>query len=122
MNFFLKMLLIFSIAATSVAAIETDKQKHMGVSALLVLSSEELLSSNEDGLKKAIVMALAVGAAKEIIIDKQLGLGNPDWKDMAADTVGVLAGTIISTIVKKNKEVEIKIKKGGVILMYKIKF
>ena len=43
---------------------------------------------------QAALVTLLLGAAKEIIYDKVLGKGTPEWGDMAADAAGVVLAIV----------------------------
>jgi uncharacterized protein YfiM (DUF2279 family) len=64
-----------------------DKLKHLGVSAALALIGTLAL-----GPVFGALAALSIGAAKELLWDWALGLGDPSWKDFAADCAGVVLG------------------------------
>jgi hypothetical protein len=40
-------------------------------------------------------VTVLIGAAKEVYYDYKLGRGTPDWRDMAANCIGVATSTII---------------------------
>lgn len=43
-------------------------------------------------------ITLAVGIGKELIYDKWLSKGTPQWKDIVADVVGIAAGIVIAVL------------------------
>jgi hypothetical protein len=46
-------------------------------------------------LMYATIIALLIGGAKEYIWDYKMGKGTPDWYDMLANTLGVIASLIV---------------------------
>lgn len=42
----------------------------------------------------AVSVALAIGVAKEVIYDKWLHKGTPQWKDILCDFIGLLIGSL----------------------------
>ena len=40
----------------------------------------------------AVLISLAIGVLKELIWDKLLKKGTPEWKDILADALGILLG------------------------------
>jgi len=70
--------------------IPTDKQLHFLASALLLMYIAQFLP-----LLYATIIALLHGGAKEYIWDYRLGKGTPDWYDMFANALGVIASLIV---------------------------
>jgi hypothetical protein len=70
--------------------IPTDKQLHFSVSALLLMYIAQFLP-----LLYATTIALLIGGAKEYIWDYKMKKGTPDWYDMFANTLGVIASQIV---------------------------
>ncbi len=70
-----------------------DALLHFAYSALIVLSLAPFLP-----LPLAIACSLGVGAAKELLWDLGLGRGNPEWRDMGWNIVGVAYGGIIASV------------------------
>jgi hypothetical protein len=76
-----------------------DKKKHfwIGVVIPIVILAAFLLISDRQmyGWDKfiAIAVGVAVGAAKEVIWDKWLGRGTPEFYDFVATMIGVFVGT-----------------------------
>jgi hypothetical protein len=70
--------------------ISTDKQLHFLVSALLLMYLAQFLP-----LLYATIIALLIGGAKEYIWDYKMKKGTPEWNDMFANTLGVLASLIV---------------------------
>jgi uncharacterized membrane protein HdeD (DUF308 family) len=70
--------------------IPTDKQLHFLASALLLMYIAQFLP-----LLYATIIALLIGGAKEYIWDYRLGKGTPDWYDMFANALGVIASLIV---------------------------
>ena len=44
---------------------------------------------------QAALITLALGAAKELVYDKLMGKGTPEWLDFAADAAGVIIAVLI---------------------------
>lgn len=67
----------------------TDGLLHMLFSAVLVSVINWFAS-----LWLAALLALLVGVVKEIIYDKLMKRGTPQWKDLVADIVGIAIGCL----------------------------
>ena len=65
-----------------------DKLKHIVVSAIIAVSLNLFLP-----WWVAAILTLCVGIGKEVY-DKVSGKGNPEWKDLAADLIGILIGVL----------------------------
>lgn len=65
-----------------------DKLKHIVVSAIIAVALNLFLP-----WWVAAILTLCVGIGKEVY-DKITGKGNPEWKDLAADLVGILIGVL----------------------------
>lgn len=65
-----------------------DKLKHIVVSAIIAVALNLFLPWWVAGL-----LTLCVGIGKEVY-DKVTGKGNPEWKDLVADLVGILIGVL----------------------------
>lgn len=46
----------------------------------------------------AVGITLALGIAKELIYDKLLAKGTPEWNDFLADVVGVVGAVLIKVV------------------------
>lgn len=67
-----------------------DKLHHMVYSFALAIAGAFLF-----GPTAGVVLALAVGVAKELVWDGLLGRGHPDVWDMLANCVGVMAALVV---------------------------
>lgn len=65
----------------------TDGLLHLGVSLILCLIIAIFLP-----IWAAVLISLAVGVLKELIWDKLLKKGTPEWKDILADALGIILG------------------------------
>ena len=65
-----------------------DKYKHIVVSAIIAVGLNLFLP-----WELASMITLAVGIGKEIY-DKASGKGCAEWKDLAADVVGIIIGVL----------------------------
>lgn len=78
-----------------------DKVEHFAGSCILVLALMYVIVVKAEiqepypALPISILCALAIGAAKEVVYDYYLGLGNPSWRDMIANSAGVSLGALI---------------------------
>ena len=45
---------------------------------------------------QAALVTLILGVAKELIYDKLMGKGTPEWADFAADAAGIIIALIVS--------------------------
>jgi hypothetical protein len=70
--------------------IQPDKQLHFLVSALLLIYLAQFMP-----LLYATILALLIGGAKEYVWDYKLGKGTPEWYDMFANALGVIASLIV---------------------------
>lgn len=75
--------------------IPIDKQLHFFATAMLTAWLFILFGS----ISLAIVIALIIGAAKELVWDLYLSKGTPDIKDMYANIAGAFA-TVLVVIIK----------------------
>ncbi len=71
---------------------QTDSLLHFAYSALIVLSLAPFIP-----LPFAVACSLSIGAAKELLWDLGLGRGNPEWRDMGWNVVGVIYGSFIAS-------------------------
>lgn len=69
-----------------------DKLKHIVVSAIIAVALNLFLPWWVTGL-----ITLAIGVGKEVY-DKVSGKGHPEWKDLAADLVGIVVGLSIGLL------------------------
>lgn len=67
--------------------IGTDGLFHLGVSLILCQIIAIFLP-----IWAAVLISLAVGVLKELIWDKFLKKGTPEWKDILADALGIILG------------------------------
>ena len=74
----------------SMKTIQPDKQLHFLGSALLLMYLAQFLP-----LLYATTIALLIGGAKEYIWDYKMKKGTPDWNDMFANALGVIASLIV---------------------------
>lgn len=65
-----------------------DKYKHVVVSAIITVALNLFLP-----WLVAALVTLCIGVGKEVY-DKVSGNGHPEWKDLAADLVGILIGVL----------------------------
>lgn len=65
----------------------TDGLLHLGVSLILCQIIAIFLP-----IWAAVFISLAVGVLKELIWDKFLKRGTPEWKDILADALGIILG------------------------------
>ena len=70
--------------------VPTDKLLHFLVSALILMYLAQFLPPIY-----ATIIALLIGGAKEYIWDYKMKKGTPEWYDMFANTLGVIASLII---------------------------
>jgi hypothetical protein len=82
-----------------------DKLKHFlvcGIVSILTLGVLLLLGTNWSGYEKLLALSFGVGAAlaKEMIWDKWLHLGTPEFYDFVAGLFGAFAGTFIWIIIE----------------------
>ena len=75
-------------------ATQKDKQYHFVGSAILAIVFYMLTQS----ILGTIVMAIGVGAVKELFYDLYLNRGTPDIYDMLANSIGVIFGIILVLI------------------------
>ena len=73
---------------------QKDKQYHFIGSAILAIVFYVLSQS----MLGAIVIAIGIGAVKELYHDLYLNKGTPDWYDMLANSLGVIFGIILVII------------------------
>ncbi len=96
----LALVLVMGFAATPAYATEPDpwfardKALHLGVSAVLSSAAyaggTALFDARGHAMLAATGLSLTVGAGKELA--DLAGLGDPSWKDFAADVVGTVIG------------------------------
>lgn len=68
----------------------TDKILHASASLLIVLALAVIVPPGW-----AVVLALLIGAAKELVWDLLLHQGDPSWLDFAADAAGAALGAAL---------------------------
>jgi VanZ family protein len=73
---------------------QKDKQYHFLGSAILAIVFYIVTQSTI----VAIVIAIGIGAVKELYHDLYLNRGTPDWYDMLANSLGVIFGIILVII------------------------
>lgn len=66
-----------------------DGMAHIIVSAVMLLALQIFLP-----WWIAVPAVLAIGVAKEVIYDKWLSKGTPQWKDILCDFIGLLIGSL----------------------------
>jgi len=54
---------------------------------------------SRDQMKLAFVAGMIIGAGKELIYDKWMGKGTPEWKDMHFNLWGGLVGIILAYMI-----------------------
>lgn len=72
-------------------AIPTDKYLHFLVSAVLA----ELGMILFDNIMQTAIIVLAIGIAKEYVIDLWIRKTKADWGDIVADAIGTLCGCLM---------------------------
>ena len=80
---------------------QKDKQYHFLGSAILAIVFYTLTQS----IIGAIVIAIGIGAVKELYHDLYLNRGTPDWYDMLANSLGIIFGIMLVVIFKLIKGV-----------------
>lgn len=83
--------------------IPLDKLLHASLSANLQLGLTALLAlvlDPDPALFFGAMLAVAIGAAKELIHDRFLGRGTPELLDMAANLLGVGAGVVTTLLLR----------------------
>ena len=80
---------------------QKDKQYHFIGSAILAIVFYILTQS----IVVAIIIAIGIGAVKELYHDLYLNRGTPDWYDMLANSLGVIFGIMLVVIFKLIKGV-----------------
>lgn len=113
MHKIITLLLIY----TSIFAIEPDKQKHFGYSALIATSIDQVLyhttnMSYPERIGATMATTIAIGFAKELSDD------NIDHKDLLFDVSGAIIGSILSESIN----VHVMPLHGGAMASIKIKF
>lgn len=68
----------------------TDGMAHLLASLVLCCVLAALLP-----LWAAVLITIAVGVAKELIYDKWMKKGTPQWKDIICDITGILIGCMV---------------------------
>ena len=78
--------------------IQSDKQKHIIASAVIYTVSEQGLYylGQKNSEIKAVAIALSIGIGKELVWDKWMQKGTPDWGDFGADCVGLIGAGLIT--------------------------
>jgi len=113
--FTLVIILSFTLLNVCSSQIPRDKQFHLYVGATIGVWG--MLTTDNDNLKPlySIAWVTAAGAGKEIIYDKWMKLGTPDFKDFGATVIGGFISLGIISVVKgvihnhKNKKYHILI-------------
>ena len=68
---------------------ETDKQLHVLVCALIVVTLYPIIGWH------SVTIALIIGLGKEVVWDYLLGRGEPCVKDMIANVIGSVLGVVL---------------------------
>lgn len=92
MKHLLIILLLFSFLSVS-GQLPKDKQDHL-MAGSLIGSWGAFLTINEKPLKSfcwSVGPAVVIGGGKELVYDKWMGQGTPEWKDFGWTVVGSVA-------------------------------
>lgn len=73
----------------------TDGLLHITCSTVIVLIAGMFIS-----ILGSVLVALAIGVAKEVIWDKLLKKGSPSWHDIICDLIGVAIAVIVLLLYK----------------------
>ena len=71
---------------------QPDKTKHLIAGAVIAAGTTctvyHFTGNKKTAVVSGIAASIAVSAAKELIYDKALGKGNPEWADFGAGVIG----------------------------------
>jgi len=88
------------LAASLLASTPVDLELHAAASALVSADLYALAAARDAPVSERLLLAggatVGLGAAKELLWDRGLGMGDPSWKDFGADLVGTAAGLALS--------------------------
>lgn len=119
----MKYIFLIFIVTTTVFAIDSDKQKHFGVSFAFGTATGIYMDRNyeENSYTTNLIIGTSIamipGVLKEVYDDRQDD-NDFDEADLAYDFAGSLAGNILGNYLSENLFVDVKNKK----LSYNIKF
>ena len=104
----MKTLTIILLLLTSVcqAQLPKDKQNHLvcGSAIGFWASSATINKPVINSLCWSIGSTVVIGGSKELIYDKWMGKGTPEWKDLGWTVIGGVTGWGIVTLTKKALE------------------
>lgn len=88
------------VAATLLASTPIDLELHAAASALVSADLYALAVARDAPVSERLLLAggvtLGLGAAKELLWDRGLGMGDASWRDFGADVLGTAAGLAMS--------------------------
>jgi uncharacterized protein YfiM (DUF2279 family) len=77
------------------AQITKDKQDHFAAGVFIGFSSSSLTVNTNKSLITSLSSAVIIGGGKELIYDKWMGRGTPEFKDFAYTVAGSVTGWAI---------------------------
>jgi uncharacterized protein YfiM (DUF2279 family) len=88
------------IACSLITATPADLELHAAASALISADVYALAVARDAPVSQRLLLAggvsLGLGATKELLWDRGLGLGEASWADFGADVLGTAAGLALS--------------------------
>lgn len=86
--------ILLLISATSSAQLPKDKQDHLLVGTMIGFSASSMTVNQKPIISFAwsIGSTAVIGGSKELIYDKWMGNGTPEWKDFGWTMIGGVAG------------------------------
>jgi uncharacterized protein YfiM (DUF2279 family) len=82
------------------AQIAKDKQNHFAAGVLIGFSSSALTVNTNKSLLASLSSAVIIGGGKELIYDKWMGRGTPEFKDFAYTIAGSVTGWAVTRLFK----------------------
>jgi uncharacterized protein YfiM (DUF2279 family) len=86
------------------AQIAKDKQDHFAAGVLIGFSSSALTVNTNKSLITSLSSAVIIGGGKELIYDKWMGKGTPEFKDFAYTVTGSVTGWAIVKLFKSGTQ------------------
>jgi competence protein ComGC len=102
MKAILTLLLLFTTLFTQ--AWEQDKTKHLLAGAVINVGTQvvvyQITKDRNKAMISGILSGVLISAGKELIYDKMMKKGNPEWADFGAGCIGVTITVPIKFILK----------------------
>jgi uncharacterized protein YfiM (DUF2279 family) len=86
------------------AQIPKDKQDHFVAGVLIGFSSSALTVNTNKSLITSLSSSVIIGGGKELIYDKWMGKGTPEFKDFAYTIAGSVTGWAIVKLFKSGTQ------------------